>query len=186
MLRIWGGGTYLPDEFYKWADRNGVMIWQDFMFACSYYPLSKKLEKSIEHEIHYQTARIAKHACLALFCGNNEVDVARKNWGWPQKYRWTAEQTARLDSQYIQLFMKLLPDAVSLICPNVSYLHSSPVSNWGKPDDFNCGDNHDWGVWHGEMPLSSTYTRIPRFMSEYGLPSIPSAAIIEKISRLKC
>jgi beta-mannosidase len=184
MLRIWGGGTYLPDEFYQWADRNGVMIWQDFMFACSYYPLSKKLVKSIEHEIQYQTARIAKHPCLALFCGNNEVDVARKNWGWPQKYRWNAAQVAQLDSQYTSLFMKLLPRAVALICPNVSYVHSSPVSNWGKPDDFNRGDNHDWGVWHGEMPLSSAYTRIPRFMSEYGLPSFPPANIIEKYQGL--
>jgi beta-mannosidase len=180
MLRIWGGGTYLPEAFYQWADRAGVMIWQDYMFACSYYPLSKKLEKTIQREIHYQTARIAKHPCLALFCGNNEVDVARKNWGWSQKYRWTAAQTAVLDSQYTQLFMKILPNAVSEIYPNISYVHSSPVSNWGKPEDFIRGDNHDWGVWHGEMPLKQSYTRIPRFMSEYGLPSFPSAAIIQK------
>jgi beta-mannosidase len=180
MLRIWGGGTYLPDAFYQWADRNGIMVWQDYMFACSYYPLSIKMEKNIERETHYQTARLAKHPCLALFCGNNEVDVARKNWGWPIKYRWNTAQMALLDSQYSQLFMKLLPNIVAQICPNISYMHSSPVSNWGKPEDFNRGDNHDWAVWHGEMPLKLSYTRTPRFMSEYGLPSFPSAAIIEK------
>ena len=180
MLRIWGGGTYLPDAFYQWADSNGIMVWQDYMFACSYYPLSERQEKNIEREIRYQTARIAKHPCLALFCGNNEVDVARKNWGWPQKYRWNTAQMALLDSQYSQLFMKLLPNIVAQICPNISYMHSSPVSNWGKPEDFNRGDNHDWAVWHGEMPLKLSYTRIPRFMSEYGLPSFPNAAIIEK------
>jgi beta-mannosidase len=180
MLRIWGGGTYFPDAFYDWADENGILIWQDFMFACTYYPVDDKMLDIMRPEITYQTERLSGHASLALFCGNNEIDVARKNWGWEKTHGYSIPKKRMLDSQYEFLFERFIPEIIANSKSNVPYLSSSPVSNWGDINDFNSGDNHDWGVWHGEMPLEESYARIPRFMSEYGFPSFPSIAVLEK------
>lgn len=180
MLRIWGGGTYLPDSFYDWADENGILIWQDFMFACSYYPVKDEFLKILEPEISYQTERLSGHACLALWCGNNEIDVGRKNWGWEKTYNYSVPKKSMLDSQYEFLFTRFIPEIEAKSGSGLPYLASSPISNWGKMSDFNLGDNHDWGVWHGELPLEEAYNRIPRFLSEYGFPSFPSVDILEK------
>jgi beta-mannosidase len=180
MLRIWGGGTYLPDAFYDWADENGILIWQDYMFACTYYPVDDAMLDILKPEIRYQTERLSAHPCLALFCGNNEIDVARKNWGWEQTHGYSVPQKRLLDSNYEFLFERFIPEIMDETKSNVPYLASSPVSNWGKLSDFDSGDNHDWAVWHGELPLEESYTRIPRFMSEFGFPSLPSIAVLER------
>jgi beta-mannosidase len=180
MLRIWGGGTYLPDAFYDWADENGVLIWQDFMFACTYYPVDDAMLEVIRDEIRYQTERLSAHPCLALLCGNNEIDVARKNWGWEQTHGYSVPQKSMLDGNYEFLFERFIPEIVEDTKSSIPYLASSPVSNWGKLTDFDSGDNHDWGIWHGELPFDGIYKRIPRFMSEYGFPSLPPLNILEK------
>jgi len=180
MLRIWGGGTYLPDAFYDWADENGILIWQDYMFACTYYPVDDAMLDIMKPEIRYQTERLSAHPCLALLCGNNEIDVARKNWGWEQTHGYSVPQKRLLDSNYEFLFERFIPEILKETKSNVPYLASSPVSNWGKLSDFDSGDNHDWAVWHGELPLEEAYKRIPRFLSEYGFPSFPSLEILEK------
>ncbi|MEZ5172635.1 MAG: hypothetical protein R2850_03790 [Bacteroidia bacterium] len=180
MLRIWGGGTYLPEAFHNWADSTGIMIWQDYMFACTYYPGSTAFMENVIQEADYQTKRMAAHASTVLFCGNNEIEVARKNWGWEQTYHYTEQDKTLLDKHYHDLFQVLLPQTVTSTHSNVPYLESSPVSNWGKPSDFTRGDNHDWGVWHGEQPIDSVTGRVPRFMSEYGFPSLPPAEVLEE------
>jgi len=180
MLRIWGGGTYLPEAFHDWADTAGVMIWQDLMFACSYYPDQKAFEDNVKEEIKQQTFRLIHHPSLALICGNNEIDVARKNWGWAQKYKYNESTLNRLNSSYERMFEVEIPGSLRSISPRLNYLSSSPISNWGKPEDFTLGDNHDWGIWHGELPFDAVNQRIPRFMSEYGFPSLPPLRILEK------
>jgi beta-mannosidase len=180
MLRVWGGGTYLPEAFYTWADAQGVMIWQDYMFACSYYPAHRAWVESVMHEAEYQAFRLSAHPSLALWCGNNEVDVARKNWGWQQKYGWSTAQQQQLDTEYHQLFEVLLPQTTAIFAPGIPYLASTPVSNWGRAEDFLSGDNHDWGIWHGGLPFDAVNQRIPRFMSEYGFPSFPSENLLEQ------
>ena len=180
MLRIWGGGTYLPEAFFEWADTAGILIWQDLMFACSYYPDSKEFESSVRQEIQQQVFRLIHHPSLALICGNNEIDVARKNWGWKEKYAYTSQVQNRLDSSYYRMFHRLIPESIQAVSDCVHYLPSSPVSNWGKEEDFAQGDNHDWGIWHGELPFDAISHRIPRFMSEYGFPSFPPAEVLEK------
>ena len=180
MLRIWGGGTYLPEAFYTWADTAGILIWQDLMFACSYYPDHKRFEENVAEEIKQQGFRLLHHPSLALICGNNEIDVARKNWGWAQKYRYSEAAQRRLDSSYTRMFEQEIPTILSRLSEKLNYLPSSPVSNWGKPDDFTKGDNHDWGIWHGGLPFDAVNQRIPRFMSEYGFPSFPPAELIER------
>jgi beta-mannosidase len=180
MLRIWGGGTYLPEAFHDWADTAGVMIWQDLMFACSYYPDQKAFEDNVNEEVKQQTFRLIHHPSLALICGNNEIDVARKNWGWAQKYKYSEATLNRLNSSYERFFQEEIPNTINNVSTQVNYLASSPISNWGKPEDFTRGDNHDWGIWHGGLPFDAVSQRIPRFMSEYGFPSLPPLKILEK------
>lgn len=185
MLRIWGGGNYLPDAFYTWADTSGILIWQDFMFACTYYPVHDDFLEILKPELEYQIKRLNAHPCLALFCGNNEINVARKNWGWEQTYGYSVPKKRLLDSNYEFLFEQFIKGFVQEHGMYVPYLPSSPVSNWGKTKDLNVGDNHDWSIWHGEYPVDSVKTRIPRFMSEFGFPSFPSSHILEEHYGLK-
>jgi len=180
MLRIWGGGTYLPDAFYNWADTAGILIWQDLMFACSYYPNNKEFEKNVMAEIEEQVFRLMHHPSLALICGNNEIDVARKNWGWSEKYAYSTEILNRLNLSYEQLFEILFSESIRSISTQLNYVPTSPISNWGKESDFESGDNHDWGIWHGELPFDALNKRIPRFMSEYGFPSFPPLRLLEQ------
>ncbi|MFZ5553067.1 MAG: glycosyl hydrolase 2 galactose-binding domain-containing protein [Bacteroidota bacterium] len=180
MIRIWGGGEYLNDEFYTQCDINGIMVWQDFMFANTMYPSDTAFLNNVKEEAEFQVKRLSRHPCIALWCGNNEIEVAWKNWGWQKKYNYTPEQIKELEEGYNRIFNDILPDAVKKYGNGVNYLSSSPVSNWGKPEDFTKGDCHYWGVWHGEYPIDSFKTQIPRFVSEYGFPSFPNIETIKK------
>ena len=173
MIRVWGGGIYETDGFYDLCDSLGLMVWQDFMFACSMYPGDPEFRENVKAEAEENIIRIRNHPSLALWCGNNEMEVAWFNWGWQQTYKLTPEDSTRIWNDYLYLFEELLPTAVRTFDPNTDYLPSSPVSNWGKAENFNYGDNHYWGVWHGEEPFAEYRYNVPRFMSEYGFQSFP-------------
>ena len=102
-LRVWGGGIYEPELFYKLCDELGILVWQDFMFACSLYPANKKFINSVEKEASYQIQRLKSHACIILWCGNNEVADAWFNWGWKEKL------PDDLWNDYKTLFHSILP-----------------------------------------------------------------------------
>ncbi len=181
MLRVWGGGIYESDRFYHLADSLGVLIWQDFMFANTMYPGDSLFKENVHQEAIEQIIRLRSHPSLAFWCGNNEIDVAWKNWGWSTTYQYTREIEELLEKDYHRLFRELLPSLVEQYT-GTDYIHTSPLSNWGDPADLAHGDNHFWGVWHGEMALDSLRTRIPRFMSEYGMQSFPTWASIQRFS----
>ncbi len=183
MLRVWGGGIYESDLFYHLADSLGIMIWQDFMFANTMYPGDSLFLQNVRQEVAEQMIRLRKHPSLALWCGNNEIDVAWKNWGWPSTYKWTPDAMTSMHSDYEILFGKVLPDLVDKLNKLTDYVQTSPLSNWGDPADLAHGDNHFWGVWHGEMPFDSLRTRVPRFMSEYGMQSFPAWESLQKFSK---
>lgn len=174
MLRVWGGGIYEKDLFYHLADSLGIMIWQDFMFAGTMYPGDVEFMDNIEKEATDQLYRLRKHPSVVLWCGNNEVDVAWKNWGWQNTYQYNDSISQYLSQTYQTIFHALLPATVKKIMPNTPYVHTSPLSNWGKKSDLNHGNNHYWGVWHGDHSIDSFSTWIARFMTEYGLPSYSS------------
>jgi len=178
MIRIWGGGEYMSEEFYDYCDQSGIFVWHDFMFANTMYPSDAEFLKNVKAEAEYQVKRLSHHPCIALWCGNNEIEVAWKNWGWQGKYGYTESQVKEMEKGYEIIFKNILPLAVKEFS-NTNYLSSSPVSNWGNPDDFTKGDNHYWGVWHGEHMLELFNSRIPRFMSEYGFPSFPDVESIK-------
>ena len=182
MLRVWGGGYYENDKFYKLADEYGILIWQDFMFACTTYPSNSAFMKNIEEEVVYNIKRLRNHACLALWCGNNEIEVGWKNWGWQKSYGWSDSVQNQMWEGYKQLFHHLLPNLVEKLDSGRFYFPSSPISNWGNKSDFNFGDNHFWGVWWGKMPFSSFNHRVPRFMSEFGFQSLPSIQSIAQFA----
>lgn len=184
MLRVWGGGIYEDDEFYDEADRNGILIWQDFMFACSSYPHDPLFVGRVEAEAEYNIKRLRGHASLAMWCGNNEIYEAMRYWGWQRKY--SAEAFAEMERGYNVLFRGLLPKMVERLDNGRFYMHSSPYeANWGRPDSWKTGDSHNWGTWHGRKPFESFDTDVPRFMSEYGFQAFPEMKTIRTFAEEK-
>lgn len=176
MLRVWGGGFYLDEESLKACDENGILIWQDFPFACALYPADSFYLQGVASDAAFEVARIASHPCLALLCGNNEVFEGWENWGWKSQVRDTAVALAN----YNKLFKQLLPQIASVAAQSTDYVHTSPIHGWGKAQSMTEGDSHYWGVWWGDS-VFETYTRkVPRFMSEYGFQSPPSKSCIEQ------
>lgn len=184
MLRVWGGGIYEDDEFYDEADRNGILIWQDFMFACSSYPHDPLFVGRVESEAEYNIKRLRGHASLAMWCGNNEIYEAMRYWGWQRKY--SAEAFAEMERGYNVLFRELLPQMVERLDNGRFYMHSSPYeANWGRPNSWKTGDSHNWGTWHGRKPFESFDTDVPRFMSEYGFQAFPEMKTIRTFAEEK-
>ncbi|HOK60924.1 beta-mannosidase [Tenuifilum sp.] len=174
MLRVWGGGVYAPDAFMEECTRKGILVWHDFMFACSMYPYSSAFLTNVKEEAVEQVKRLRKHTSLALWCGNNEVDEGWHNWGWQKQL---SDYTGAADSVwngYVQLFLHLLPEVVMRYDSTRSYWPSSPMFGWGRAESTTHGDSHYWGVWWGREPFERYAQRIPRFMSEYGFQGAPS------------
>lgn len=182
MLRVWGGGVYERDLFYDLADEHGILIWQDFIFSCTLYPSDPHFVALVREEARQAVRRLRRHACLALWCGNNEVSLGIAHWHWPQKYDYTPELFARLVAENQTLFEELLPSIVREHDPGRFYFPSSPIGHWEDPADDARGDGHYWGVWHGERPFSTYEERVSRFMSEYGFQSYPLIASIERFA----
>lgn len=184
MIRVWGGGYYPDDIFFKTCDEKGIMVWQDLMFACAMYPGDDAFLKSVKTELNYQIPRISTHPSVVLFNGNNEVDVAWKNWGFQKQYNLKAKDEEVIEKAYFDLFKSLAKITIAN-WSNTSYIHTSPLSNWGNEDFYNHGSQHYWGVWHGKDPMSDFATKIGRFNAEYGFQSFPEYSTIEEFADKK-
>ena len=182
MVRVWGGGYYPEEAFFDACDENGIMVWQDFMFACAMYPGDSAFLANVKQELDFQIPRISSHPSLVLFNGNNEVDVAWKNWGFQLKYQLIGKSVVEIEKAYDDLFKKLIPNTLASYS-NVPYIHTSPLSNWGKDEYYNHGTQHYWGVWHGKDPLENFAKKIGRFNAEYGFQSFPEKATIATFSK---
>jgi len=188
MLRVWGGGIYEDDYFYELCDKNGILVWQDFMFACAMYPGNEKFLNSITKEADYQVKRLRNHPSIALWCGNNEIDVAWQNfnqgkgdWGWKKAYN--EQQRNQVWSAYDTIFNKILFKAVNTLSPQTPYWQSSPSSIIPKTHSTDTnpnGDAHYWGVWGSKHPFEKFADNIGRFMSEYGFQSFPELETVKK------
>ena len=175
MLRVWGGGVYEDDAFYDLCDEMGIMIWQDFMFACSMYPADSTFVVNVINEAEEQTVRLRNHPSIALWCGNNENAEGWERWGW--QIGLSEKHKSKLWRAYLDIFDITLGDAVKKFT-NTDYWISSP--KYGRADErsYTEGDSHDWGVWHDENPFESLITKVPRFMSEFGMQSFPSFEVV--------
>lgn len=174
MLRVWGGGIYENDVFYDLCDERGIMIWQDFMFACSMYPAEGALLDNIHQEAVDNVKRLRNHACIALWCGNNECQDAWLGWGWKCEIeRQNKEYADKIWAQYRQQYHVTLPGVVREYAPGTFYWPSSPFAFEGEMSGTTDGDRHYWSVWHGKAPISDYDSEKSRFFSEYGFQSFP-------------
>lgn len=178
LIRVWGGGIYEDDMFYEAADSMGILVWQDFIFACTTYPSDPAFLSRVREEAAYNIRRLRNHASLAMWCGNNEIYEGMRYWGWSKKYE-NPEIWKEMQRGYDKIFHQLLPEMVSRYDAGRFYMHSSPYeANWGRPESWKIADSHNWGIWYGQKPFESLDTEIPRFMSEYGFQAFPEMKTI--------
>lgn len=181
MLRIWGGGIYESDKFYDLCDENGILVWQDFMFACAMFPGDEAFLDNIKQEATDNIKRLRNHPSIALWCGNNEILAAWFGWGWKKaEEAKSMENAGKIWKSYTDIFHRILPEAVAANDPGRSYWDSSPSSGMGVPADLVNGDEHYWGVWWGKEPFKNYATHIARFMSEYGFQSFPELKTVKQ------
>lgn len=186
MLRVWGGGIYEDDLFYDFCDKHGILVWQDFMFACALYPGDKAFTESVKQEAIYNVKRLRNHPCLALWCGNNENIDAWFGWGWKKEYEAMENGYAdKLWNDLYNLYFRLLPQVVEEYGGGTGYRGSSPIAYPDKKSDGIHGDSHFWGVWHGNMPISQYNKERSRFFSEYGFQAFPEFESVKIYAPLK-
>lgn len=181
MVRVWGGAIYGEDYLYELCDQNGILVWQDFMFACALQPGNEAHLENIRKEAEYNVKRLRNHPSIALWCGNNENYHGWHEWGWDEMYEPDVEEFVW--GTYQRIFDEILPSAVSEFAPNTAYWPSSPLAFDGTKADRKSGDEHDWTIWFGQKPFSAYGEDLPRFVSEYGLQSFPSMHTIEEFTR---
>lgn len=181
MLRVWGGGNYPSTEFLNTCDELGLLVWQDMMFACAMYPGDTSFINTTKEEIKQQITRMQHHACVALWCGNNEIDEGWHNWGWQKQYNYTKIDSTEIWNNYKNLFHKLIPELITTYDYNRAYHPSSPTFGWGRKQSLSAGDSHYWGVWWGMQPFDIYNEKIGRFMSEYGFQSLPNLSTFKTV-----
>lgn len=182
MLRVWGGGVYADDVFYDECDKHGILVWQDFMFACAMYPGDTEFLNNVRLEVIDNVRRLENHACIALWCGNNEVDEAWHNWGWQKQFNYSEKDSAKIWHDYQKLFHELIPNTLTEMLPSHKniYWPSSPSIGWGRKESMTQGDSHYWGVWWGMQPFDVYKEKTGRFMSEYGFQGMPPVSSFRK------
>jgi beta-mannosidase len=178
MLRVWGGGQYESDDFYELCDEKGLLVWHDFMFSCALYPASPAFLENVRREARHQVRRLCDHACLALWCGNNE-NVAALNW-----YEESRKNRDRYLVDYDRLNEGILGATVDECDPGRTFWPSSPCGGRGDYSDCmhadNRGDMHYWSVWHEGKSFDAFHAVTPRFCSEFGYQSFPSLDTIRR------
>ncbi|MBF6641883.1 glycoside hydrolase family 2 protein [Flavobacterium sp. J49] len=185
MLRVWGGGVYAEDAFYEACDKNGILVWQDFMFACAMYPGDETFLANVKQEVVDNVSRLQNHPSIALWCGNNENDEGWHNWGWQKQYNYSAQDSTKIWNDYQKLFHELIPQTLDRLLPKNEnrYWPSSPSIGWGKKESLLSGDAHYWGVWWGMEPFEMYRQKVGRFMSEYGFQSMPDIKTFQAFAK---
>ncbi len=186
MIRVWGGGIYEDDLFYKLCDERGILVWQDFPFACAIYPIHEKFVENVRNEAIENIKRLRNHPSLALWCGNNEIE---------QLWKWLLDSAElkdpiliqKYEKGYLDLFKEMIPNIIKNYDPRHPYWPSSALDKYdgskvlsANPNNSERGDSHFWKVWHGGASFKS-YRKFPsRFMSEFGFESFPSIKTITR------
>ncbi|WP_278911893.1 beta-mannosidase [Deinococcus wulumuqiensis] len=169
MLRVWGGGIYENDLFYDLCDEAGLLVWQDFMFACGLYPAYPAFLDNVRAEAEAAVRRLRHHPCLALWCGGNE--------------NYAVAQAAKAEAEFVgpAIHAGVLPDVVARLDPLTPYWTDSPFGG-ERAGDKTVGDRHTWDVYHGMVAVEDYRLCEGRFVSEFGMQSLPSLAAIETVT----
>ncbi len=172
-IRVWGGGLYPSDDFYDACDELGLVVWQDFMFACANYRLTRDFEENILAELKDNIRRLRHHASLGLWCGNNEMEMFVKQGEWGAKNE--------IKSDYVKMYEYLFPRLLEEEDPDRFYWPASPSCGGGfdEPNSPDRGDVHYWDVWHGNKPFTEYRKFYFRYLSEFGFQSFPSIKTVE-------
>jgi beta-mannosidase len=174
MLRVWGGGVYESPDFYDLCDELGLVVWQDFMFACAMFPGDAAFLENVRAEAEFVVRELRHRPALALWCGNNECEEGWFHWGWKERLPPTVW------ADYEKIFHQLLPQTVERLDPGRAYWPSSPHSETvGDPRSDRSGDMHYWGIWHGQEPFAEYRKKFHRFFSEFGFQSFPLLETVE-------
>jgi beta-mannosidase len=174
LLRVWGGGIYESEDFYDVCDEQGILVWQDFLFACAAYSEDEPLWSEVEAEARQAVTRLSKHASLAVWNGNNENIWGYVDWGW----RVPLAGRAWGEGYYFDL----LPRIVAELDPRTPYSPGSPYSydHFIHPNDERHGTMHIWDVWNRED--YATYGKYkPRFVSEFGFQGPPAWSTLTSV-----
>ena len=173
MIRVWGGGVYEDDYLYELCDKHGILIWQDFMFACSTYPADDEFLANIRQEAIDNVKRLRNHSSIAVWCGNNECQDVYYGWGGKLEYYKSLGVDSITTPQFKAMYFKVLPEVVKEYGGGIGYRPSSPFAFEETPSDGKNGDSHYWGVWHGRDSIGHYNIEKSRFFSEYGFQSFP-------------
>ncbi len=178
-LRVWGGGFYPDEYFYGQCDRLGIIVWQDFMFACMNVYLSEDFRENVCSEIADVLTRIRHHASLGVLCGNNEIEEALTEWG-----SCLGHSTEENRKDYLELFENIIPDICGKLAPDISYISSTPSSSghFENPRSDCFGDTHTWAVWQKGQPVEEYGNICSRFCSEFGFSAFPSMHTINSFA----
>ncbi|KAI8634287.1 glycoside hydrolase family 2 protein [Xylariaceae sp. FL1651] len=183
MVRVWGGGIYEHDAFFDACDEFGIMVWQDFAFACASYPTYKSYLESVEQEARQNIRRLRSHPSLIIWAGNNEDYQVQERYKLEYNYEdkdpesWLKSTfPARYTYEY------LLPKIVSEEDPFAIYHPSSPWGDGKRTADPTVGDKHQWDIWHGEMNRYQEAFRLSaRFISEFGMEAYPHLETVQSM-----
>jgi beta-mannosidase len=177
MIRLWGGGYYESDEFYKLCDELGIMVWQDFMFGNDWQPGLYSWKLNVAAEIEDQVKRLRDHPSIIIWCGNNETEEAIF---WNERQQLPADVRIQMWQDYVSTFSGVIPAVVERLDPQRPYWPSSPSADYEETSPtFQTGDAHVWDVWHGRVPFSTYEQHHARFVTEYGFQSFPEMRTIE-------
>ncbi|XP_075226998.1 beta-mannosidase-like [Lycorma delicatula] len=187
MIRVWGGGVYETDEFYNLCDQMGIMVWQDMMFACNMYPANDEFLSSVSKEITQNVRRLQSHPSIVLWAGNNENEVALV-----QSWYGTSSNYQQYKNDYVRLYVDTIKKIVEANDKSRSYITSSPTNGLKtdeegsvslSPYDRLFGDIHEYTYYADNWKATSTEPA--RFISEYGIQSMPSFSTLLEATTLE-
>ena len=175
-IRVWGGGIYPHDYFFDICDELGIVVFLDLAFACTFIMPDKRMLDDIVTEVTQNLTRLRHHASLAIVCGNNEIEAC--GLGEPEEVRNICIPVN------IELFEGVIADIVKSVCPEIPYIHTSPISlgRFIDPNNENFGDSHYWDVWHQNKPFTEYRNHYFRYLSEFGFQSFPCDKTINAIT----
>jgi beta-mannosidase len=171
MLRVWGGGIYETQDFYNLCDKRGILVWQDFMFACAYYPDRGWFTELIKQEARQNIVRLRNHPSLVLWCGNNEIDWQHALGGLAKSKKFYGKN----------IYHKILPQLIHELDPDRDYIASTPLGPTDDPNGPAIGTVHQWDVWSGLKPTDDYLSQVPRFVAEFGFQSLPCKKTMQEM-----
>jgi len=170
MVRVWGGGIYENELFYNLCDELGLLVWQDFMFACGSYPEHEDFIQNVKEEVNQNVAKLQHHPSIAVWCGNNENE-----WIWFQE-----QKSSYKKMPGYKIYNKVIPDIIKSIDSTLCYWQSSPFGKETDPNSFNSGNTHQWEIWSRWIDYENVKHDQSLFVTEFGFQGPANKDTFEK------